>query len=148
MTNKTFSITIHASPATVWQVLWNDESYREWTSVFAPDSHAITDWKQGSKVLFVDSNNNGMISHIKELVPNAKMTFEHLGEVTNGTEDTISEQAKQWAGAIEEYILKPSGNHTELSVSMDMADEFVEEFAIAFPKGLEKVKQMAEAREA
>ena len=52
MEKQRFKIAISAKPEKVWDVLWNDQTYREWTSVFSDGSHAETDWKKGSKVLF------------------------------------------------------------------------------------------------
>jgi len=38
-----FSISIDAPKEKVWNVLWNDSSYRKWTSVFAEGSSVVTD---------------------------------------------------------------------------------------------------------
>jgi len=106
MERKNFSISINASRAKIWDVLWSDGSYRKWTSVFAEGSRAETDWKKGSKVLFHDGKGDGMVSTIIENIPNEFMSIKHLGEVKNGIEDTVSEKVKQWAGAMENYTLK------------------------------------------
>ena len=50
MERKEFTIDINAPREKVWDVLWQDDSYRKWTSVFSEGSHAETDWKKGSKV--------------------------------------------------------------------------------------------------
>lgn len=34
-----FSIKINAIKEIVWATLWNDTTYRQWTSIFAPHSH-------------------------------------------------------------------------------------------------------------
>ncbi len=61
METKEFKISINAPKEKVWDVLWNDPFYRAWTSVFAEGSHAETDWKKGSKVLFLDNKGRGMV---------------------------------------------------------------------------------------
>jgi hypothetical protein len=33
--------------------MWDDSTYRQWTSAFSEGSHAVSDWKEGSKVLFL-----------------------------------------------------------------------------------------------
>ncbi|MEI9912589.1 MAG: hypothetical protein WDO71_24880 [Bacteroidota bacterium] len=49
-----FSISINAPKEKVWQVLWNDSSYRQWTSAFSEGSYVVTDnWKEGTKILFL-----------------------------------------------------------------------------------------------
>jgi hypothetical protein len=96
-----FSIDINAPKEKVWNVLWNDESYRKWTSPFAEGSYAKTDnWKEGSKVLFLGPDGGGgMVSKVASNKKNEFMSFEHLGVVKDGIEDTESDSAKGWAGA-------------------------------------------------
>ena len=101
-----YDIAINATPEKVWKVLWTDQTYREWTSAFSEGSHAKTDWKEGSKVLFLDGTGQGMVSKIAANRPNEFMSFEHLGEIRDGNEDTTSEKVKEWAGAHENYTLK------------------------------------------
>ena len=69
MEKLNFSIKISAQRKKVWNVLFDDETYRKWTSVFAPGSYAETDWKEGSKALFLDGTGNGMVSRIAKSSP-------------------------------------------------------------------------------
>jgi len=144
MERKNFSISINASREKIWDVLWSDSSYRQWTSVFAEGSRAETDWKKGSKVLFHDGKGDGMVSTIIENIPNEFMSIKHLGEVKNGIEDTASEKVKQWTGAMENYTLKQVNGKTELNVDMDIAEEYKDYFLTTWPKALEKIKELAE----
>ena len=90
-----FATTINAPREKVWKVLWDDASYRNWTSVFTEGSYAKTDnWKEGSKVLFLSPEGDGMVSKVASNKPNKFMSFEHLGVVKNGVEDTESESVK------------------------------------------------------
>ena len=144
MEKLNFNVVINATPEKVWKVLWSDDTYRRWTSAFAEGSRAETDWKQGSKVLFLDGQGMGMVSKIAENRPNEFMSFEHLGEVKDGVEDTTSEKVKGWAGAHENYTLKKVNGKTELSVDMDINEEYKEMFAKIFPVALDNVKQLSE----
>lgn len=144
MQKKQFKTSINASRQKVWELLWGEETYPKWTAPFAEGSHAETDWNKGSKVLFLDGNGRGMVSRIEENIPNEYMSIEHLGEVTDGVEDTVSEKVKQWAGAREKYTLKTVDGKTELVVEMDMADEFADMFNEVWPKAFGKLKEMAE----
>jgi len=144
MERKKFEVTINATPERVWQVLWDDNTYRQWTSVFAEGSHAVSDWKKGSKILFLDPQGSGMVSRIADLVENRYMSFEHLGEVKGGLEDTQSEKVKQWAGAFENYTLTPVNGGTHLVTDIDLDGAFVQMFSEMFPKALAKVKELAE----
>ncbi len=139
-----FAVTINAPREKVWSVLWTDETYRAWTSVFSAGSRAITDWKKGSKVLFTDGSGSGMVSRIDDLIPNEFMSFQHLGELKDGVEDTASERVLQWAGGRENYTLNKVGDTTELVADLDMPDEFKDYFTGTFPKALAKVKELSE----
>ena len=144
MTKQEFKVSINAPREKVWEVLWNDATYPAWTSAFSEGSHAVTDWKKGSKILFLDGKGSGMVSTIAEKKPAEFMSFKHLGVVKDGVEDTTSDEVKQWAGAEENYSLKPVNGNTELTVQVDINDEWKDYFVTTFPKALDKVKELAE----
>jgi hypothetical protein len=144
MEKHTFKISIDAPREIVWDVLWNDATYREWTSVFSSGSRAESDWKEGSKVLFLDGKGDGMVSMIASKRAPSFMSFKHHGEVRNGVEDLDSEKVKSWSGATENYTLKTVNGKTELIVDIDLSEEFKDYFLETFPKALEKVKSIAE----
>jgi hypothetical protein len=144
MEKQTFSISINAPREKVWNILWDNDSYRAWTSVFSEGSHAETDWKKGSKVLFLDGKGSGMVSTIDENKPNEYMSIRHLGVVKDGVEDLDSEEVRQWAGAHENYTLKNVDGKTELVVDMDISKEWMDYFQNTWPKALDKVKELAE----
>jgi len=144
MEKHSFKITINAPREKVWDILWDDKTYQEWTAVFSPGSRAETDWKEGSKILFLNGEGDGMVSRIAKRRDNEFMSFEHLGEVHNGTEDMDSEGVRKWAGAMENYTLANIGGKTELTVELDMTDEHKEYFANTWPKALQKLRSLAE----
>ena len=144
MEKQEFKVSINAPREKVWDVLWNDATYRAWTAAFSEGSHAVTDWKKGSKVLFLDGKGSGMVSTIAENKPTEYMSFEHLGVVKDGVEDTTSPEVKQWAGAHENYTLKPVNGNTELTVEIDLSEEWKDYFVTTFPKALNKIKEIAE----
>src|SRR5688500_12945073 len=144
MIKKVYTIDIHASPEKVWQVLWNDSSYRKWTSVFSEGSHAISDWQEGSRISFLSADGGGMYSCIEKMIPNECMSFRHIGVVKDGVEQPLDEETKKWSGAMENYTLRDSETGTVLSVDMDITEDFADYFEEKFPLALEKVKEMAE----
>ena len=145
MEKSNFSVRINAPKEKVWKTLWDDSTYRQWTSPFMEGSYAVTDnWKEGSKVLFLGPEGSGMVSTVAANRPNEFMSFKHLGEVKGGVEDTTSEKVKAWNGAHENYTLKETGGVTDLVVEMDMTDEFKDYFTKTWPVALEKVKEISE----
>jgi hypothetical protein len=144
MEKLNFKTSIKAPKEKVWKTLWDDATYRKWTSAFSEGSHADTDWKEGSKVLFLDGQGSGMVSRIETIRPNEFMSFKHFGEVKNGIEDTESDKVKGWAGALENYTLKEVNGITELTVDMDMNEDYKDYFVGTFPKALEQVKILSE----
>ncbi|MCE9539161.1 MAG: SRPBCC domain-containing protein [Bacteroidetes bacterium] len=142
----TFSTKIKASKSEVWKVLLDDTTYRQWTSVFSEGSYAVTDWKEGSKVLFLDAKGDGMYSTIVRNIPNEFISFKHLGEVKNGIEKPFDLKTKEWEGAMENYTLKEIAGLTELTVELDGAEDSLDFFKDAFPKALEKVKTLSETK--
>lgn len=140
-----FSTSIDAPREKVWNVLWDNDSYKEWTSPFAEGSYAQTDnWKEGTKVLFLSPGGDGIVSMVASNKRNEFMSFEHLGVVKKGLEDTESEDVKSWAGATENYTLIEENGKTKLVVDMDSTDEFKDYFLKTWPIALEKVKELAE----
>ena len=146
MERHQFKTTINAPRERVWEILWGNETYPQWTSAFNEGSQVETDWKKGSKVLFTDGKGEGMVSVVADNVPNEFMSFKHLGVLKNGKEDTETAKAKGWSGAIENYTLKTVKNRTELTVDQDIEDDYKDYFLSTWPKALEKLKALAEGK--
>ncbi len=148
MEKLNFSIKINAPREKVYKMMLEDESYRKWTEPFCPGSYAVTDWKKGSKAIFLgpdkDGNVGGMVSRIAENIPNEYVSIEHLGVVNNGVEDTTSDAVKPWAGAMENYTFRDSDGGTEVLVDIDVDDNYVKMFNDMWPKALNKLKEISE----
>ena len=78
------SIEIMATKEKVWDALWLEENYKNWTSVFMEGSYAESDWKEGSEIRFLSPAENGMFGIIEKMIPFEKMYFKHLGEIKKG----------------------------------------------------------------
>lgn len=139
-----FSITINASKEKVWNVLFTDENYPKWASVFCEGSNAKTDWKEGSEVQFTTPNGDGMFGIIEKKIPNKIMIFKHLGCLKKGEKIVPEKKSDDWKDAREIYELDEKNNKTELTVKMDSNPEYAEYFNETFPKALKRIKQLAE----
>lgn len=140
-----FSTMIDARPARVWQILWDDETYRIWTGVFSKDgSYAVSDWNEGSKILFLTDKKQGMFSMIEKKIPNEFISFKHLGNIKNGEEVPFGSGMEEWANSVESYLLKEIGGKTELTAEMDSVEAMKGFFMEKFPAALAKVKELSE----
>jgi uncharacterized protein YndB with AHSA1/START domain len=144
MEKQQHSISINAPREKVWNILWADQTYRQWTTPFMEGSYAVTDWQKGSKALFLGPDGGGMVARIEDNIPNEYLSIEHLGMVENGVEDTESDKVKEWAGAHENYTLKDVDGQTELLIEIDVNQEYAQMFNDMWPKALQKVKELAE----
>jgi hypothetical protein len=145
------SIFINAPREKVWDTMFSDASYREWTTAFNPGSHFVGNWEEvGSKMLFLGPSNieedgeSGMVSRIAESRKPEYVSIEHLGIVVNGIEDTTSDEAKKWAPAFENYTLNEKEGGTEVIVDMDIEDDQKHLFEEMWENALKKLKEVAE----
>lgn len=135
-----FSIPINATKEKVWEALWKDENYRNWCAVFHEGSHYKSDLQEGSEILFLGPNGDGMYAIVEKVVPFEKMYFLHKGEFKDG-----EKQAETYGeNAIERYDLTEKDGKISLSVTMNAPEEYIPYFTSTFPPALEKVKEIAE----
>ena len=144
MEKQTFKILIEAPKEKVWDILWSNDTYPLWTAPFGEGSSAETDWKEGSKALFLSAANEGMVSRIAKNIPYEFMSINHIGMIKNGVEDLSSPDVKEWAGCFENYTLTQENGHTNLIVEMDIIKKYQDYFVKIWPIALEKVKDLSE----
>lgn len=135
-----FIIEIATTNEKVWDALWQEENYKNWTSVFMEGSYAESDWKEGSEIRFLSPGENGMFGIIEKMIPFEKMYFKHLGEIQNGVKqaETYGEEAT------ERYDLKEENGKITLSATMNAPEEYLIYFTNIFPKALKKIKEISE----
>lgn len=139
-----FSININAKPKKVWNVIVGKDTYNQWTAPFAEGSSVETDWKKGSKALFLDGKGHGMVSEIVESIPGKFLSIHHLGEVKDGVEDPTTYQGEEWGDALENYILEEVDGQTVWRITLDMNELYVQYMEDTWPLALAKVKELAE----
>lgn len=138
------SIEIKAPKEKVWNVLINDKSTRIWYAAFGDGIRAETDWKVGSKAVFLDNKNSGLISKVVVNKPGETLSVEHQGIVMEGKEDYESEMARGVKGGLETYLLSDKNGNTQLSVESDMAEGMFESMSLSWDKALQKIKELSE----
>jgi uncharacterized protein YndB with AHSA1/START domain len=145
-----FSIHINASKEKVWNTMLSKETYEQWATAFGPSSSYEGTWEQGSEMRFVGSNDDnknevsGMFSRIKENRNYEFISIEHLGFIKNGTIDTTSEEVMKWVPSFENYTFTEINDGTELTVDIDVNDEYKQMFDEMWPKALQQLKALTE----
>ena len=143
-----FEISIKAPAMKVYQVMLDEKTYKEWTSVFNATSQFVGSWEKGSKVLFVGTDEKGetggMVSRIKENIPGKFVSIEHLGILAGDKEILEGPEVEGWAGALENYTFTEKNGETLLGVDLDSNQEFKDMFSDLWPKALEKLKAIVE----
>ena len=143
-----FSTTINANAKHVYNTMISDSTYREWTSIFNPTSRFEGSWNKGSKIVFIgtdkDGNIGGMVSRIKENIPESFISIEHLGLIQNGKEIISGPEVEDWAGILENYSFSEKDGKTMIGVDIDTNADFKSYFSETWPKALEKLKEICE----
>jgi len=142
-----FKIHINAHAERVWFCLWDEENYKKWTSKFSEGSHYKTDsFTEGNKIHLLTPSGDGMYSILEKIIDNKFLAFKHLGAIKDFEEQPIDEQTKGWTNAMETYQLNTSDNGTEVVVSVDTVDEYIEHMNKLFPIALKELKKIAEQK--
>jgi uncharacterized protein YndB with AHSA1/START domain len=147
-----FTTTIGAKPEKVYQIMLGEKTYTEWTAEFNPTSRFKGSWEKGAKIVFVgtdqDGVEGGMVSRIKENIPNRFVSIEHLGILQNGEENTTGPEVESWAGALENYSFAEKNGNTILIVDLKTQQKldanYKSYFLETWPKALDKLKAICE----
>lgn len=134
-----FEIMINAEPEKVWSVLWDDISYRQWTTALNEGSFYQGTWEEGSIMKFFDSHNNGMYSQVEKNTPAQEMKLRHLGEIFEGVETPTD-----WGAATEDYLLEENEEGTVLKIKISTKEEFRSFFEEHYPNALRIIKNLSE----
>lgn len=146
MNTLNYSIFIQAPKEKVWKTMLDDATYREWTKPFNPTSYFEGDWSEGSKILFLGTDENGkveggMVSRIKENRQNEYISIEHLGMIKDGVEEP-------WGGdqnAFENYKFTEKDGGTQLDIELtNVPEEYKEMMNEMWPKALDVLKRISE----
>lgn len=141
-----FDILIDAPRHVVWDTMLADRTFREWTAEFTSGSHYEGSWEEGATIRFLDPEGSGMVAEIAENRPNEYVSIRHLGFIENGVDDTASDAVRKWAPAYENYTLSDAGAATRVEVDVDATPEFEEMMRDSWPRALDRLKEVTEAR--
>jgi len=151
MTKLQFKVSINAPIDKIFDCMLglnSKSTYEQWTAMFNPTSTYEGSWDKGSKILFVGvdekGEKGGMVSRIVEYIPNQFVSIQHYGLVNAGKEITEGPEVEKWANGFENYSFEESDGTTSLLIDLDTSEDFVDYMDDAYPKALDKLKQMCE----
>ena len=153
MTNLQFKITINTPVTKIYDCMLGINSkstYEQWTALFNPTSTYEGSWDKGSKILFIGVDENGekggMVSRIVENITNQFVSVQHYGLLKAGEEITVGAEVEKWANGMENYTFEESNGAVTVTVDLlNMPEEFVGYMNDAYPKALEKLKEICES---
>lgn len=144
-----FEATINAPVEKVYTTMLAEKTYREWTAEFNPTSNYRGSWEKSAKILFIgidkDGAEGGMVSRIKENIPDKFISIEHLGLLQGDKEITAGKEVEGWAGSLENYTFIAANGGTQLVIEMDANNDYKSYFEETWPRALNKLKTICES---
>lgn len=142
MHKQEYTTSIKASKERVWQVLWDDESFRDWASLIDEGTYMKGELKEGNVVQFISSHGGyGVSSLVEKLIPAELIVLKHQMDTKDSGE---SQRDEEWTGGSESYRLTESDGFTTLIFSMDAPPSQEELMSIRVPQALARIKVLAE----
>jgi hypothetical protein len=149
MEKMQFKTNIHADVQKVYHTMLDQDTYRQWTSVFNPTSSFEGSWTKGDKICFVgiskEGKKEGMVGVIKEHIPQKFVSIEYVAMLDGDQEVNDGPQAKDWIGNHENYTFTGNNGQSTVTVEVDVNDQMIDYFQTTYPKALEKLKELCEA---
>jgi hypothetical protein len=146
-----FKVSIIAPVAKIYDIMLgisNKSTYEQWTALFNPTSTYEGSWEKGSKMLFVGvdekGEKGGMVSKIAENIPDKFVSIQHYGLVTGDKEITEGPEVEKWANGFEDYHFDETNGTTTVTVDLDTTEDFLSYMNEAYPKALNKLKEICE----
>lgn len=146
-----FKISINVPVAKIYDFMLGINSkstYEQWVSLFNPTSTYEGSWNNGSKILFIWTDENGkkwgMVSKIVENIPNKFVSIQHYGLLIDDKEITEGPEVEKWANWFENYTFEENNKITTVTVDLDTTEDFVDYMNQTYPKALYKLKELCE----
>jgi len=141
-----YSITIAAPRETVWRTMLDQDTYRQWTRAFSPNSQYVGEWTEGSHILFVDPGRGGMKALLETVRPYERVEARHIAVLgPDGAEDDSSDEARRWTGCRECYSFTVTEGGTRLDVEVDLDERYRSSFDEMWPQALQSLRALCEA---
>jgi hypothetical protein len=139
------SIEINVSKEKIWDALMQDAYTKDWYGIFNPGTYALTDWQLGSKAVFANDSENGIIGRTIIHDPYELLSIEYYGVLNHNNEGFENKETQIFKGAHETYGLSSKEHTTMLNIEVDMSDGLFDIMSKSWDEALLKIKNLAEA---
>jgi hypothetical protein len=146
-----FKVSINAPANKVYDCMLGinrKSTYEQWTFFFNPTSTYEGSWEKGNKIRFIGTDEKGekggMVSRIAENRPNQFVSIQHYGILKGDEEITEGPEVEKWANGFENYTFEEKNGTTTVTVDLDSVEDFTDYMNQAYPKALEKLKELCE----
>jgi hypothetical protein len=86
----------------------------------------------------------GMVSRIAENIPNQFVSIQHYGLVKADKEITEGPEVEKWANGFENYSFEERNGITNVTVDLDITEDFLDYMNDTYPSALNKLKELCE----
>lgn len=133
-------VEIDAPAEKVWRILVDQEMAKQWASAFSEGTQVDTDWKEGSIVLWKDSDGNiGAKGRVERNDGRTDLLVRFYDEVSAPEDSTLGEY-------VEHYNIKSLDNRSILQIEAGKLPlKHVEIHSPLWDAALAKMKELAEA---
>jgi uncharacterized protein YndB with AHSA1/START domain len=143
MKEMQFSVDISASKEKVWDILWRDETFRQWAGLIDPDTYMVGELIEGNTVQFISGDSGyGVTSLVEKVTPCEYLLLRHSADTQD---EGQRERDDQWTGGAEIYTLTENNDVTTLTIQFDSPAELVDIMNENYPKAMTKIKELAES---
>ena len=143
-----FRIEISSPVERVYSTMIDRDHFKEWVSIFSPNSSFEGSWNKGEKIVYMAPDENGalqgMISTIKENIPYKQIYIQPYGIVENGVEIIEGDMVEGLDQSFDKYLFNQKDKVTELKVEVAVYEELEDYFNETWPQALEKLKSICE----
>lgn len=148
MKKLNYQIDIQAPKEKVYKKMIGPDTYNLWTAEFNPTSQFEGSWNKGDKIRFLgtseEGKKEGMLAEIAENIPNEFISIHHYGLLDGENEITEGPLVESWTPAYENYSFSENNGTTTVRVDVDSKEEYADYFDEAWPKALNKLKDICE----
>lgn len=139
-----FSVEIKAAAESVWEKMWDKETYTKWVTPFCEGTYFTGEIALGNRIHFIAPSFDGMYSDVFYLVPNKLIVFKHIGNLKDLKEQPVDTEAEKWTGSFELYRLNEVDGITTVTAEIDCLSEYLEYMNSKFPLALQELKSISE----